>query len=262
MTDEAVTSAGRLAARWTRTASLGLLLSAGGSLVLVAAILAFGVSSEGGPWFGLVFTMIPLIGGLLVNGEEPRWKVVGIISSFLTAGALFWTAFGLSRPSSFFDFVPAVLVLPGALIGLGASIATLLRRDRLTAADDRPERTWIRTMLVVAAAAVGLSSLLTVVSRKSADLAKANAAVRMADFEFDGASYDWLGDTTVYVRNDDPFFHTFTVDELGIDVDLSPGSAALVRIPARPGTYLLYCRPHADKDDPVDKGMAASLRIR
>jgi plastocyanin len=247
--------------RWTRVASLGLLLSAAGALTLVVAVLAFGVDSEGGPWFVLVFTSIPLLGAFLVNGTAVRWKVVGIVAGFLTAGALFWTAFGLVRPTSFFDFVPAVLVLPGALVGLGASVAALLRRDTEAARNARGEQAWLRAMLTVAGVAVLGSSLLTVVSRRSADLSKANFAVRMADFEFDRSTYELVGGTTLYVRNDDPFFHTFTVDELRIDVSLDPGSSALIKIPPQSGIYFLYCRPHVAKDDPTNKGMASTLRV-
>jgi hypothetical protein len=262
MTNEALNEGtGRLASRWTRLASLSLLLSSAGALTLVVAILGFGVKTEGEQWFVLIFTMVPLIGAVLVNGREWWWKIAGIVTGLFTAMGLIWTAFGLTRPASFFDFVPATLVVPGALIGLGASVAAIVRRNRLTASDEKPERTWIRGMLVAVAVLVGASSLFTVAAKRTVDSSEASAGVRLRDFEFDRPAYDLLGASTVYVRNDDPFFHTFTVDELGIDVGLNPGSQALIRIPARPGNYLLYCRPHANKDDPVDKGMSARLRV-
>lgn len=264
MTEPAIThpDTARLAARWTRLASLGLLLAAAGALTLVVAILAFGVQAEGEQWFLLAFTMIPLIGALLVNGRGWAWKIGGIVTGFVTAGALFWTAFGLARPASFFDFVPATLVMPGALLGFGASIAAIVRRKTATGAGEKPESRWIKSVLVVAGTAVLLSGLATIFTKRTANPAGVTTyGIRMSDFEFDRPAYDIIGGTTVFVRNDDPFFHTFTVDELGIDVDLGPGSQALVKIPARPGTYLLYCEPHVDKQDAADKGMAATMRV-
>lgn len=254
-------AAGRLAARWTRVASLGLLLAAAGSLLLVSSLLLFDVNAEGEQWFLLIFTVVPLIAALLVNGAGWWWKIAGILAGFMTSMALFWTVFGLSRAGSFFEFVPAVLVMPGALTGAVASVAAIVRRNRATAAGERPERTVIRVMLGIAATAVLLSSALTVLTKTSADPAKADFSMRMRDFEFDHVSYDLRGGSAVWVRNDDPYFHTFTVDELGVDVGIGPGSSVLIDIPARPGSYLLYCKPHADLKDPSDKGMVATLVV-
>jgi plastocyanin len=64
------------------------------------------------------------------------------------------------------------------------------------------------------------------------------------------------------VRNDDPFLHTFTVDDLDIDEAMSPGSEELIEIPSEPGTYVVYCRPHtSDPDDPSSDDMTATLTI-
>ena len=49
------------------------------------------------------------------------------------------------------------------------------------------------------------------------------------------------------VRNDDPFLHTFTVDELGIDIELLPGSSQIVELPATAGTCTYYCIPHSER---------------
>jgi len=66
----------------------------------------------------------------------------------------------------------------------------------------------------------------------------------------------------VLVRNDDPFLHTFTVEELDIDEAITPGSEVLVEIPDESGSYVVFCRPHSDPEEPDPaEDMAANLTI-
>ena len=70
------------------------------------------------------------------------------------------------------------------------------------------------------------------------------------------------GEASVVVRNNDAFMHTFTIDELGVDVQLIPGSAEVITFPAEPGqTIAYYCVPHSSEggDEPDD--MAGTLAI-
>jgi plastocyanin len=50
------------------------------------------------------------------------------------------------------------------------------------------------------------------------------------------------GELTVAVRNRDLFWHTFTIDALGVDVRAPVGRLRSVTFEARPGTYSFYCR--------------------
>jgi plastocyanin len=50
------------------------------------------------------------------------------------------------------------------------------------------------------------------------------------------------GDVRVAVRNRDLFWHTFTIDALGVDVTAPVGRLGLATFQARPGTYSYYCR--------------------
>ena len=86
--------------------------------------------------------------------------------------------------------------------------------------------------------------------------------VDLEDFEFDEDAYDVPAGGTVLVKNSDPFVHTFTVDELDIDVELGPGSEELVTMPEDTGTYVLVCEPHtSDPDDPSEDDMASEITI-
>jgi plastocyanin len=94
------------------------------------------------------------------------------------------------------------------------------------------------------------------------DESDADATVVLKDFEFDSTEYQLQAGSSVFVRNDDPYLHTFTVDALDIDESMSPGSEELIEIPSEPGTYVVYCRPHtSDPDTPSEDDMAATLTV-
>jgi plastocyanin len=50
------------------------------------------------------------------------------------------------------------------------------------------------------------------------------------------------GEVTVAVRNRDLFWHTFTVDALGVDLPAPVGRLRTATFEARPGAYSFYCR--------------------
>ncbi|MCA1832942.1 MAG: cupredoxin domain-containing protein [Actinomycetota bacterium] len=251
-------------ARWVTLATLGFLFSASGLLLILLAGLAFGSLSDDGPFFG-VYTAVFLVGALLVWRFGTWAKVVGAILAFLAGGSLFWISFGLFRVSSIFDFLPGVLVLPGAILALVCCIAAVVatRRNHLVTTPDGGERKGIRVAFTILTTAVLLSGILTIAGRSSVgDASDAVATVKMKSFEFAPTTYSVSGGAKLLVQNKDPFAHTFTVDALGIDEDLSLGSEKLITIPARPGTYILYCTYHtSDKDKPAKDDMAATLTV-
>jgi hypothetical protein len=238
-------------ARWTRLATLGLLMASLGPVLMFLAGAFFGLDLEDGLFF-LVPAVIGLIAAYLVLRFGTWAKIVGAVVGFLIGGLFFWTAFGLQAPQSFFDFVPGMLVLPGGLIALISGIGAAVAKKR-GSVSERPvgvERAWIRGVTYVLVLGAIVSGILTATGRSSADQSRAAASVIGKDFAWDELSYTVAGASSVFVRNDDPFLHTFTVDELDIDVFLTPGDEALITIPSRPGTYVMYCKPHSDPDDP------------
>jgi plastocyanin len=66
------------------------------------------------------------------------------------------------------------------------------------------------------------------------------------------------GEVTVALRNRDLFWHTFTIDELGVDLRAPVGRLRSATFEARPGTYPFYCRipGHATL------GMRGTLTVR
>lgn len=251
-------------ARWTRLASLGLLLAGLGPLLLLVGVVTFGLDAGEDLVFFLVTVAIGLVGAFLVWQFGTWSKFVGILAGLLLGLALFWTAFGLEHPASFFDFVPGVLVLPGALLGIGASIAAIVakRRGHLSPRPEGGERRGIQIVLGIVLLAAVVSGALNLFYRPTASPAGAQASIAINDFEFGEGQLQVGGGTQLFVDNEDPFYHSFTVDELGIDEGFIGGSSKVIDIPQEPGTYVLYCRPHTmNPEDPGEEDMAATLTV-
>jgi plastocyanin len=66
------------------------------------------------------------------------------------------------------------------------------------------------------------------------------------------------GQVTVAVRNRDLFWHTFTIDALGVDVRAPVGRLRTATFEAQPGTYSYYCRIPGHET----LGMRGTLTVR
>ena len=250
--------------RWTRLAALGLFMVGLAAFLMVAAALIWGVDVANELPFFVSLAIVPWIGAFLVWRFGTWAKVVGIVIGLASIGTMFWTAFGLAEPASFFDFVPGLLVVPGALIAIGASVAAIVagRRGHTTVVREGTERRAISAVVAVVGALAAVSAVLTVAGRSTVDTPEGATTVTLGDFAYDRSAYDVTGGAQVVVRNDDPFLHTFTIDDLDIDVELGPNGSALADIPAEAGTYVVYCRPHTvDPDDPGADDMASTLTV-
>jgi len=254
----------RAKARWTRFAALGLLMAALGPLLMFVAGLLWGLDLSEDAGFFLVTAAIGLVGAFLVARFGTWSKFAGILAALALLAALFWTAFSLGQPASFFDFVPGILVVPGVLIAIICCIAAIVaaRRGHVSTSAEGGEQRGIRIVLTAIVVLAVISGVLTFVSRTTADEADADFVISLKDFEFDATDYQLEPGTTVLVRNDDPFLHTFTIEELDIDETMTPGSEELIEIPDEPGDYIVFCRPHSDPEEPnPEDDMAARLTI-
>jgi len=251
-------------ARWTRLASLGLLLAALAPLLMFVAGLLWGLDMSEDATFFLATAAIGLVASFLVRRFGTWAKVVGILASLALLGSLFWTVFGLFTPAAFFDFVPGLLLIPGALTALVCCIAALVasRRDHRTAVAERGEKRGIRILLTAVLALAAVSAVLTFLGRTSVENPGDAPEVALSDFEFDQGEYTLEAGSEVLVSNEDPFLHTFTIDELDIDEAFNPDVQKLIEIPDEPGTYVVYCRPHTfDPKNPSDDDMAATVTV-
>ena len=249
-------------ARWTSLAVVGLLFGVAGPVVLLVAITAFGLNPQERPLL-IVVAAAGLVASALVWRFGWWAKVVGCVVALGMVMTLYWTAFSIASFNSFFDFVPAVLVVPGALLALVSSIAAIVSGRRGHTGPSGREHGVIRVAVALVALLAVASGVLTLTSRTTVGASGAESTVVMKSFTFTSARYVLRAGSTVYVRNDDPFVHTFTIDELGIDKRTHPGDRIVVRVPDRPGSYILYCRLHTnDPNHPTPDDMAARVEVR
>lgn len=256
--------AGTGVARWTRLASLGLLLAGLAPLLMLVAGLAWGLGADEGGGFFLITGATGLIAAFLVRRFGSWSKLVGILAALALMMMLFWTAFGLFTPNAFFDFVPGLMVIPGGLVALVSCIAALVaaRRGHRTTAAEGGEKRAIRILLTAVLGLATVSAVLTFLGRSTVDDPGDAPQVSLAGFEFDQAEYTVQGGSQVFVRNEDPFLHTFTIDDLKIDESFGPSGEKLIDVPEQPGTYIVYCKPHTSSpEDPGDHDMAATITV-
>jgi len=255
---------GALRARWTQFAALGLVMIGLAPFLMLAGALLWGLDVGDQIAFFVPFIIVPWVAAFLVWRFGTWAKIVAIVVALAGLATLFWTAFGLAYPSSFFDFVPGLLVIPGAIIAIVGSIAAMVanRRGHLVAGREGGERRAIGIVVAVVGVLAVVSAVLSVSSRSNVTTTDAAVQVEMKSFEFDQTSYSAPGGASVGVRNEDPFAHTFTIDELGIDIHLGPGDGVVVDLPAQAGTYVLYCTLHtSDPQNPTSDDMAATFTV-
>lgn len=255
-------------AAYTRVAAAGLLVMAAAPALMLALGAIAGMDlAEGLTFLGPMIVVPLLVAGLV--WRFGLWaKILAILTAIAATTMLFWVVFGLSYPGSLGDFVPAVAFPLGALLAVGGSIAAIVakRRGHIATTATPMEKRLIGVVLAIVALAVA-GSVITGFVQRDATAADADAdlTATFADFEFAEGTYEAAAGETIRVHNTDPFTHTFTVPELGIDETVLPGAYALVEIPddTAAGTYTVYCEPHSDMDepDPEKAGMAGTLTI-
>jgi plastocyanin len=249
--------------RWSRLSSFGYLLAAGGPALFIIGSLFFGIDQDA---FFVLVAAAAVAAALLVRQGRTALKVVGVVLGTLVGLALFWTAFGLAYPTSFFDFVPGLIVLPGVVLGLVAGVGAIRanrRGDHGAAPRELSAIRGISTVVLLAAVVTGVLTVATRDTVSDEEAASADATIRLDNFDFDDdQGYELAGGSTVLVKNTDPVVHTFTIDALDIDETLQPGSEKLVTIPDEPGEYLLYCTPHSsDHEEEADDEMSTTLVV-
>lgn len=253
----------RTVARWSRLAALGLLFVGLAPVIMLTAGLVAGMDVGEELGFFLGVAAVALIAAFLVLRFGIWAKVVGTLAGVIGAMAMFWTAFGLSLPTSVFDFLPGVMVVPGALLAIVCSIAAIVARKRghFTAKATGGEAKGIRIAIGLVVVAALVSGVMTLAGARSSVDAEGATTITAKNFEFE-ESYTVEGGSQVVVSNEDAFFHTVTIEALGVDEALTPGKSVVVDIPDRPGTYVLYCRPHTgDTENPDEDDMASELIV-
>ena len=254
---------------YARVAALGY------GLIAFTGLIALGLSvatSDFGQ--GLAFALVFLVVGLLVASLVWRMGTWALVLAAVLALALLvligpFSVFSLIHPESAADFVPILLALVGALLGLVGSAGALVQARRKTIRPDATggERLALGGFLALVAVASLLSIVLTLANRTALSTeAKAGATgVQMTNYQFAPTSLPVkAGDMVrLAVKNNDPTLHSFTLPQAGIDISVPPGSERLVTFKApAAGAYQWYCIPHSDEAGATRTGMVGSLVVQ
>ena len=247
---------------YTRLAALGFLS------IALTGLVAMGFGLLAGDMSGLAFELTVLIVGLLLAGALLRFgawaQVLAALLSFLVLALLLpFSIFNLLHPESAADFIPLVLLVGGAAFGFIGSLVSLIQRRRhaLRATATSAEALALRTILTATALVAIASLLLTATARTTVSAeAKASAiAVEQKNFLFSPNRIQARAGQTirVVVKNNDSTLHTFTLNEVGVDVSIPPGSERLIEFKApASGAFIWYCVPH------LGSGMVGTLVVQ
>ena len=190
----------------------------------------------------LVFAVLFLAGVIWlrrsIKGPAILLLVVFILHLVLSAP---FAIPALSVPASAGDFILTVASVLASIAGIVAAIGVLRR----LAASDAPKKLGL--------ALVGLFVLATIFSVIST-VGYEDATAQEGDVQLTAEDIEWTqetleagsGEVSVFVDNADPTLHTFTIDELDVNLNIPASSAARITFQAEPGTYEFYCAPHKE----------------
>ena len=184
----------------------------------------------------LAFGVLGLAGtALLQRRPKPGRITLLVISILATVGGAPFALAGLAHPESPIDFVHGATSLPLRIVVIAAAIAAL----RGAAAGARPTRRialgtlgGLAVVAVVASVVVGTS----VVAEPGDAVLTAEAAVFV-----DGDDLVVASGQRLVVDNADPFRHTFTIADTGVDVEVPASRTVEVPLDLPAGTYPYYC---------------------
>lgn len=216
-------------------------------------------------WFATFATLASLAGPMLIELKlEPFLLsmaapfVVGVIlmlrwpraaALWLGASCLFALLPGvpflldaLTHPESMRDFIPLSVFTTSTVVGAIAAVPSFREASRGSSSGG--------TARLIALAAGGVTVAAGVVSvvmsvGVASDTSRGGDIVMTArDLRFSEKLIESDASVAVYINNNDTTRHTFTIDALGVDLEVPPKTGQRVAFDAAPGTYTFYCRPH------------------
>lgn len=179
--------------------------------------------------------------GFVVGSVLLRWRrgLAGrILLGLLFVDVLAWMVLGVVSNIRADEALGAVAV-PAVLTGI--SLTGLIA----AVAEGRVAARWAPAAAATVGGAVVLAAGVAAVVVPAAPAVATAADLRVVseDVAFDTAALDVpAGEVTVELANRDLFWHTFTIDELGVDLAVPVNGDRQVTFEADPGAYRFYCR--------------------
>lgn len=230
-------------AAWIRTARAGA-----AAMVVWSVVLQVMVSALIPPVavIGLAF----LVFAFFLRGERRRLGLaLAVFTALVYAGNLPIVLAELGSPESAPTFVLTLLSTVAASVALVGGLGAFFRWEA--------HRIKFLVRIATAVFATGTAFSLVVAAGTDSDAALgSDVTVTVSGFEFEPGEIDYgFGASGIWVDNQDPLPHTFTVEELGIDVETPAFTARRIDIDGPAGSYQVICRI------PGHEAMTATLTI-
>lgn len=237
---------------YTRVSLVGLIVFA----VIVTSLAVLAMAWNGVDWGvieGAIFYaigIIPIVVAVVMAWRQPGQSPIlaPLWATVLLLVIVPPTVIAMGVFNSFFDaglMIPAVASL---LVAAVAGYAELWRRRRGSerSVSTAGERIALWATAVVVLGLMALSGVLHVNGIESVSASDRAGAITIdvnkSEFEPDQVTIPVGTPAKFVIRNRDLTMHSFTIEELGIDVDVLPGSEALVELSSLPeGTYEYVC---------------------
>ncbi len=217
---------------------LAVLVAGLRDLLALALMLIIGLGLAlwlGREWLG--GQRLPLRGWL--GSGAPGLIVLALVFADIAAYTLTGAYSNVISGEAFADYA-----LPGALgvlsvIGLAAAMAVWVRRPEPEA--DAAGASWTAAAGLAAFGALLGAGLLVA---RTAPVTPPPSALELDTINMSYSQSELAaaaGEITLRLSNSDLFWHTFTVDELDVNVQAPVGGERLVTFSAAPGEYAFYC---------------------
>jgi plastocyanin len=200
--------------------------------------------------FILIFAVVPIVAwGVTVwkpgKASYTTFGALGLITILINMPFLIGD---LSHPESAVSFNIGTVALLAAVLQTLVGVRVWARLS-----DRFARRSWQTAGVMLL---VGLAISLVAAMSLEDDVAQAgDTTIRAHRVEFLPGSFTATSGGAVFVENEDPTRHTFTIEALGINVELPGNTARRVEISAAPGTYEVICAV------PGHENMKATLTI-
>ena len=241
---------------YTRATIIGLVLLGFPMIIVTIAHLI-----ERNP-ANLVFTIPSLVVPLIVAAlvwRYGRWALVLAVILALLIGVVdsAYIPYGLGAPNSAFDFVPAFILLIGFLTTLISGVSAFVHRrspSPRTAAKGAEKAVFPAVAVIVVALtimslALNIAARDTVSAEERASFSSASGGktvvmvMKNVRFQPEQLEVPAGQGIRILLDNHDLFVHTFTVDDLDIDITIGAKGEKVVELPLlKPGSYELSCK--------------------
>jgi plastocyanin len=193
----------------------------------------------------IVAMAAPVAVGVLLFVRWPRVGAIwlGVVSLALLVFSAPFLVEAMLHPEALSDFIPLTVFTVGLVVAVVATIPAFREGPRAAPGGSAP-----RIIVVVAALAVVAAAVVSVVAAASIQSVEAQEGDILLVTEDIAFRQDQItveeGQVAIHVDNLDSTRHTFTIDQLDVDLDVPPNSSQRTTFSAPPGTYVFYCRPH------------------